>query len=220
VTAVRAGDPAGQYPTRNGDLCGSPKKSGGTCGNTAGKGTAHVGFGHCRHHGGNSPGGTRMAQREAAYATARTLHLDVDGGGDVEDLLLGRVREQAGIVAWLREEVRALTGDALVRTARYSRRVTTSAGAFPGETTTVETGTQEHILSIMYARERKILDDLLVRVTGLGLARRHVEVAEAQGELAGAFVTAVLRDLDVDPASPRAREVIARRFTLLTGGGS
>lgn len=217
---ARRGDPA-DAPTRDGALCGSAKKTGGTCQNAAGKGTDHVGHGHCRFHGGNTPGGIRMAQREQAYAEARTMALDVTGDDvDPEDLILGRVREQAGIVAWLRGQVQALTPDALVRSARYARRTATTAGQYPGETTTTETGAAEHVLSQMYARERRILDDLLAKVIGLGIARRHVEVAEAQGELAGRFVTAVLRDLQVDPGSPRAREVIARQFALLAGGAS
>jgi hypothetical protein len=158
-----------------------------------------------------------MARRERAYATARTLHLDVDDG-DPDALLLALVREQASVVAWLREQVRDLTPDALIRSARYSRRVATTAGAFPGETTTVETGTQEHVLSQMYSREKRVYADLLVKVAGLGIAKRHVELAKEQGELAGRLLVAVLTEMGVDPASPRAREVIRRQFTVLAGG--
>jgi hypothetical protein len=214
----RRGDPA-DAPTRGGPLCGAHlRRRDGTCKLQAGKGTDHVGFGHCRYHGGNSPGGIRMAQREAAYATARTMALDLDGDLTPEELLLGRVREQAGIVGWLREEVQRLTPEALVRSARYARRAETTAGQFPGTTTTTETGAAEHVLSQMYARERRILDELLVKVVGLGIARRHVELAEEQGELAGRLVAGVLAELGVDPASQRAREAIRRQFTLVSGG--
>ena len=37
------------------DLCGAKKKSGGTCGNTAGKKTDHPGLGRCWLHGGATP---------------------------------------------------------------------------------------------------------------------------------------------------------------------
>lgn len=216
MTAQR--DPAGG-PTRDGPLCGSAKRGRpDTCKNPAGKGTDHVGFGHCRYHGGNSPGGKAMARREAAYATARTMHLPVDDEDDPDTLLLGLVREQASIVAWLREQVRDLTPEALVRSARYARRTEATAGAFPGTTTTTETGAVEHVLSQMYARERRILADLLVKVAGLGIAKRHVELAKEQGELAGRLLVAVLSEMGIDPASPRAREVIRRQFMVLAGG--
>lgn len=218
--SARPGDPA-DGPTRAGAVCGSPKKSGGTCGNAAGKGTDHLGYGHCKHHGGNSPGGVKMADREAAYAAARTLHLPVDDpDADPAAMLLDLVRAQGGIVAWLREEVAALTPDALVRGTRYVRRVATTAGQYPGETTTTEAGATEHVLSQMYARERRIYADILAKAIAAGVARRHVELAEQQGELAGRLVTAVLRDAGLDPASPRVQDVIRRQFTLLAGGGS
>lgn len=215
---ARRGDPA-DAPTRGGPLCGSAKRLGGVCRNTAGKGTGHVGYGHCWLHGGRSPGGVRMAEREAAYATARTLHLPVDDpDADPDTLILDLVREQASVVAWLRDAVRALPPDALIRSARYARRVDTSAGQFPGVTTTTETGAVEHVLSQMYARERRIFADLLVKVSALKINRRHVELAEEQGELAGRLMVAALRELGIDPASPRAQEVIRRQFTLLSGG--
>lgn len=217
MTAYR-GDPA-DAPTRGGALCGSRKRLGGVCRNTAGKGTDHVGFGHCWLHGGRSPGGTRMAQREAAYAAARTLHLPVDDpDADPDTLILGLVREQASVVAWLRDAVRALPADALVRSARYARRVDTSGGQFPGTTTTTETGAVEHVLSQMYARERRIFADLLVKTSALKINRRHVELAEEQGEMAGQLMVAALRELGVDPASPRAQDVIRRHFTIIAGG--
>jgi hypothetical protein len=217
VTAPRKGDPA-TGPTRDGALCGSPKRGrpGETCRNPAGKGTNHLGHGHCRFHGGNSPHGEAMATREAAYDLARTMHLPVDDA-DPDLLLLALVREQAGVVAWLREQVQALDAALLVRSARFGRRVETNAGQFPGVTTITETASFEHVLSQMYARERRIYADLLVKVAGLGIAKRHVELAREQGELAGRMLVAVLSELDVDPASPRAREVIRRQFTLIAG---
>lgn len=160
-----------------------------------------------------------MAQREQAYAIARTMHLPVDDA-DPDQLILELVREQAGIVAWLREEVRKLDPGELVRSTRYVRRVDTSAGQFPGQTTTTEAGAAEHVLSQMYARERRTLADVLAKAVQAGVARRHVELAEQQGELAGQLLTAVLRELGVDPASPRAQDAIRRHFTLLAGGAA
>jgi hypothetical protein len=128
-----------------------------------------------------------MAQREQSYAVARTMHLPVENGDpDPDRLILERVREQAQIVAWLR--ARDAQSSSRARSAaserRYSRRVETSAGQFPGSTTTtVETDrTQEHVLSTMYRAERgSILDDVLAKAIAAGVARRHVELAEAAG---------------------------------------
>lgn len=158
-----------------------------------------------------------MAQREQAYAAARTMDLAVDGQDDPDRLMLDRVREQARIVAWLRQEVQALTPGDLIRSSRYVRRVDTTAGQFPGTTTTTEAGATEHVLSQMYRAERRILDDVLAKVNAAGVARRHVELAEQQGEMAGQLLTAVLRELGVDPASPRAQDAIRRHFTLISG---
>jgi hypothetical protein len=158
-----------------------------------------------------------MAERERIYATARTLHLDIDQG-DPDVLLLGLVREQASVVAWLREQVRELTPEALVRSARYSRRATTTGGDGTTETTTVETGTQEHLLSQMYSREKRIYADLLVKVAGLGIAQHQVDLEEQRGELAGHLIAAVVRRLGHDPADPATREIIRREFALIAGG--
>jgi hypothetical protein len=72
----------------------------------------------------------------------------------------------------------------------------------------------------MYARERRIYADVRAKVIAAGIAQRHVDLAEQQGELAGRLVTGILSDLGVDPASPRARDVIRRHFTLISGGAS
>lgn len=214
---ARRGDPA-DAPTRAGALCGSGKRSGGTCRNVAGKGTGHVGYGHCWLHGGASPGGIRMAERERAYATVRTLGLPLDEG-DPDQILLGEVRRSAGIVAWLEVRVGDLEPEQVIRGTRHVRRVDTSAGQFPGSTTTTEAGPGEHLWSQMYARERRHLADVCAKAIAAGVARRHVQLAEEQGELAGQLVVAALRELGVDPASARAQDVIRRNFTLLTGGG-
>ena len=83
-----------------------------------------------------------------------------------------------------------------------------------------EAGPGEHLWSQLYARERKHLADVAAKAISLGIARRHVELAEEQGQLAGQLVAAVLRDLGVDPASPAARQVIERHFTVLAGGAA
>ena len=52
-----------------GDKCpAKSKQTGGPCGQAAGHGTDHVGFGLCKFHGGSSPGGRKQAEGlEAAW---------------------------------------------------------------------------------------------------------------------------------------------------------
>jgi hypothetical protein len=216
--SAHPGDPA-DAPTRDGWHCGSPKKSGGTCRNRAGKGTQHVGYGHCRNHGGNTPGGKTMAQREQGYAAVRTYGLPLDDGNP-DDILLAEVRRSAGIVAWLEQQIAALPAGDVIRGTRLVRKVETSAGAFPGTTTTSEAGPQEHLWSQLFARERRHLADVCAKAIQAGIWHQHVELAEEQGQIAGRLLVAVLSELGVDAGSPRAREVIGRHFTLLSGGAS
>lgn len=165
-----------------------------------------------------------MAEREQQHAAVReiraTLHQPADDTQpvDPEAMILALVRQQAQIVGWLRAEVARLDPEALVRGTRAVRRTVTSAGQFPGETTTTEAGAAEHVLSVMYARERRIYADVLAKAIQAGVARRHVELAESQGELAGQLITGVLAEMGIDPASTRAQDVIRRQFTLLAGG--
>lgn len=160
-----------------------------------------------------------MAAREQQYAAARTFGLPLEDG-DPDEILLLEVRRSAGIVAWLEQQIGELKASELARGTRYVRNVETTAGQFPGSTTTSEVGPGEHVLSQMYARERRHLADVCAKAITAGVARRHVELAEQQGELAGQLLTAVLRELGVDPASPRAQDAIRRHFTLVAGGAA
>lgn len=77
-------------------LCGAQTRSGNPCKRFAGAGTSHIGFGRCKHHGGNAPSGNTAGQREAAMAyAAEALHM----GGDTDPLTasLASVRHAGGI---------------------------------------------------------------------------------------------------------------------------
>jgi hypothetical protein len=160
-----------------------------------------------------------MAQREQGYAAVRTYGLPLDDG-EPDVILLQEVRRSAGIVAWLEQQVGDLTAGDVIRGTKLVRQVETTAGAFPGRTTTSEAGPAEHLWSQLYARERRHLADVCAKAILAGVARRHVELAEDQGQMAGRLIVAVLGELGVDAGSPRAREVIGRHFTLLSGGAS
>jgi len=199
------GDPANR-PSRAGKLCGSPKKNGGTCGNTAGQGTDHVGFGHCRFHGGRSPGGIKMAQREQAYDAVRTFGLPVDI--DPAAALLQEVKRSAGIVDYLSQRVAELEADEVVWSRALEREQT--GGEFPGFTT--EYRASVNVWVQLYAAERRHLAEVCAKAIQAGVAERQVRVAEEQGRLVGDLLRAIIDGLPADQragAYERARAQLA-----------
>lgn len=51
-----------------------------------------------------------------------------------------------------------------------------------------------------------------------GIAERQVQIAEAQGRMLAAVVTAILVDLDLKPDSPKVRKVVGRHLRAIEGG--
>jgi hypothetical protein len=76
-------------------LCGAKNRSGGTCGNTAGKGTNHLGWGQCANHLGNTPSGIRFAEQQRAIAEGRRYITEREV--DPLEAILSGVRLAAGI---------------------------------------------------------------------------------------------------------------------------
>ena len=90
-------------------MCPGHNRQGNPCGNTAGKGTDHVGWGLCRSHGGSSPGGIQQAIRLEAEVKALKLgdELPVDPG----EALLWTVRVASGSLAIIRDKLAELQQD-------------------------------------------------------------------------------------------------------------
>jgi hypothetical protein len=90
-------------------ICGAKRRQGGgPCGRHAGWGTSHPGYGHCRDHGGASPGGVKYAARLAIAEQARA----VVGPVEIEPMdaiaeLLAAANGRRMYVAELREAVAA-----------------------------------------------------------------------------------------------------------------
>jgi hypothetical protein len=84
-------------------MCGGTARHGGPCGKTAGFGTDHVGWGNCKHHGGNSPNGKAHAARLQAKAEGARLGLEVPL--DPADALSLAVRLVGGQVSYLRSKL-------------------------------------------------------------------------------------------------------------------
>lgn len=90
-------------------LCGAKNRQGEPCQNRAGKGTAHVGFGRCRSHGGLTPNGKAQGARLMALAELGPM------GGEVDvnplDALLYTVRRGSGLAALYRLQAEACAAD-------------------------------------------------------------------------------------------------------------
>ena len=68
--------------------CGANKTTGeGPCNNGAGKGTDHLGFGHCYKHSGSTPNGGKHAAKEEAAWRARVDRLVEPALDTMEGLL-------------------------------------------------------------------------------------------------------------------------------------
>jgi hypothetical protein len=88
--------------------CGHARgENGAPCRKQAGAGTDHVGWGHCKYHGGASPNGRAYAARLRAEALVAERRLAMTFYRvDLPDIspeaaLLEEVRRSAGIVRWL-----------------------------------------------------------------------------------------------------------------------
>jgi hypothetical protein len=84
--------------------CGGTNRSGEPCGNVAGFGTEHAGWGNCKHHGGSTPTGEAHAARLQAASEAGRLGAEVPL--DPGDALTLAVRLVGGEVEWLRRKLR------------------------------------------------------------------------------------------------------------------
>lgn len=199
VAAPAAGGPHGGRR-----LCGSRTKqeeSAPTCGQWAGWGTSHPGYGECKLHGGGTPNGRLAAERqkaEEALEDARTtygLPVDVDPG----EALLQLVHTSAGAVAWLGRRVAELDHD----------RVTTVDG-------------KTHPLVQLYLDERKELARVSKDTLAAGVAERQAQLAEDHARLLGQLMVTVLEGfalatgLDMD--RPEIRAAAHESLRVIEGG--
>lgn len=177
-------------------FCGAKTKSReGTCRNTAGFKTDHVGFGNCHLHGGASPGGRQHAQQLAARAECETLGLQIQV--DPGEALILELWETAGNVAFYRALIQQLPshpspdvfvvpepevgddGEPIVIDGHWERgdpgvygRTYHVSGVPTGEA-------KPHVLVGLYNDERKHLTDVAAAALRAGVEERRVRMAEA-----------------------------------------
>jgi hypothetical protein len=177
-------------------ICGARNRQGNPCGNAAGKGTTHLGYGRCANHGGNSPTGKAHGAKLAAIAAMPPT------GGEIDvnplDALLYTVRRAAGLALWYRAKLEAASLE----------------GANPEPWATLE------------AKALGDLNRWGKAAVDAGVAERLVRAAEHSAERIGAAVEAMFTAMAAAGVelTPDARAAAVRAFTgqiaqLETGGG-
>lgn len=170
--------------------CGATTRAGHPCRKPAGWGTPHD-VGRCKLHGGATPNGQRAARVTLAREQVQALGLPL-GREDPSDVLLEEVRRSAVIVRWLHDRVAEL-GDLF-----------DEDGLNP--------------VVALWERQRRHLADVAARAVAVGVARRHVELAEEQGRMAGEFLLRTLARLGIDTEEPAVRSIMRQELYLLSGG--
>jgi hypothetical protein len=139
---------------------------------------------------------------------------------DPTETVLNEIRWCAGHVTWLRERVQETEPDALVW--GVESEVTRGSGEFPG--TDVTESAKASMWLQLYGVERDRLVRMCKVAHDMGIAERHVELAERLGALMADLIRGVLGDLDLtDLQREAAGEVVPRHLRVIAGaltGGS
>lgn len=186
----------------DGPRCGARKRQGeGTCTQTAGWGTDHVGFGACKLHGGSTGTQVVAAERQRVETEARRLLADLGQAEPVTDPLAA-LMQLAGEQLALKDAARTLVEG--LDDIRYESRT-------GGEQLRAEVTLYERSLD----RSARILAELL----RLGVEERHVRLAEAQGALVVAAIVGAMQDIGMGAEeTERMRAAVAVRLRALPAG--
>ena len=172
----------------------------------AGHGTNHVGIGRCKYHGGNTPTQETGAARVAAAQALERMGLPVEKHPD--QALLELVYEAAGNVAFLREQA-----------GEYGTSVFQMLTATRKDGEVIELGESERAIVKLYGEWSDRLARYAKAAIDAGIAKRYVEMAEAQAAAIVRVITSVLDGLELTAAQRENGIAIARRELLLIDGG-
>lgn len=187
--------------------CGARKSGGGTCGQVAGWGTDHTGYGHCKLHGGSTPNGRTFARLAQAKAEVERLKLPKDV--DPHEALLDELRRSLSWVLYLEEQV----GDLAERDLTWGQTRWKSGGEDRGRTYEAK----PHALYELYVRERKAYLEAAKACANAGVELRRVQIAEEQGRLLFSAINQILEALDLTPEQAgRVPDVVPRVLRSIT----
>lgn len=181
-----------------GRLCGGKKRQGtGTCGQPAGWGTDHAGFGRCKLHGGSTTSGrAAAAEDEGRYLLGRL----VPDRGPVTDPL-AELRQVGGLVMqWMRACEAVLESLANYR--------------YEGE----HSGEQLRSEVAMFERAMDRSATFLATLAKLGLDERQVAVSEAKATMLLRALEAGLAEHGITgPKAAAIKQSTGRHLKVLKG---
>lgn len=177
------------------EQCGATCRDGSPCTNRPMRGGER-----CRMHGGAAPQVRAAAGRRLAAAEwSRSFGVQAESG-DPAETVLDEIRWAAGHVTWLRERVQETEPGALVW--GVESEVDKGAGEFPGIDTT--SSAKPSVWVRLYGEERDRLLRMCKIAHDMGIAERHVQLAERVGGLMANLLRGVLGELNL---SEEQREV-------------
>lgn len=164
----------------------------------------------CETHGGNSPRAREAAKQRLETEKARKLVATYGLPVEIspQDAILAEVHRTAGHVAWLEQQVHALTEGELVwgitRVKEGGDDRGTTEEAVP------------HALLKLYNEERDRLVRVCAAALKAGVEERRVKLAEQQGALVADVIRSILADLKLTPTqSALVSEVVPRHLRAL-----
>jgi hypothetical protein len=198
-----AGLKCGARNHQNGKLCTLP----------AGWGTAHVGTGNCRKHGGNTPNAQINARRLQAEEACRRFGVEVET--TPEQALLRELACAVGETEFYRERVRELPREMM--TYGVERHQFAHAGAEPadGDLNKTIMHTRPSVWIVLLQQSERQLHELAATMIKLGIEARALDLAEQQGAALYRVVINIVGDLGMAD-DPRLSEILPRRFRELT----
>lgn len=170
----------------------------------------------CYKHGGASPQARSAAGRRIAAAEWGKSFGAPAESGDPAETVLDEIRWAAGHVAWLRARVQETNPEALVW--GVESEVEKGSGEFPG--VDITTSAKSNAWVRLYGEERDRLIRMCKIAHDMGIAERHVELAEQVGGLMADLLGGVLADLNLSEeqqelasaAVPRHLRLVAREL--------
>lgn len=219
-----------------GQKCGVVYKDRPPCKQPAGAGTAHLGEGPCKFHGGNLPTVTKGHEATIAEFRAnralQTMAVPVQNA-DPEQTLLDLVAEAAGNVAFLGNAVMELAeqtddaDDKPFRGIRWSASTQYRRGKHlfgpkidvDKDGTEHVVGEEERAMVKLYGQWADRLAKYAKMALDAGIERRRVEMAERHGEQIVVVVNNVLVQMGITgDRLAEARSMVAEQFRQLAQG--
>ena len=192
-----------------GQYCQALRSNGEACRNRPMRGQSV-----CRKHGGASPQARAAAGRRLAAAEWGRSFGSPAEGGDPAETVLDEIRWASGHVAWLRQRVQETEPEALVW--GVESEVDKGSGEFPG--VDVTSSSKANAWVRLYGEERDRLIRMCKIAHDMGIAERHVELAERIGGLMADLLRGVLADLNLSEEQQElASAAVPRHLRLIAG---